>query len=117
MNIIYCRTAQKHQGDIDLQQYKCRKFLEYKNMAVDKVHIDDGFSGNIMNRPGLNQIINNLDTIKSITVSSVDRIYRNSEKLLEFYKLLKDKNIKLYDATLGVDIINSIDVDVKQDLS
>jgi len=79
-------------------------------MTVDKIYIDDGFSGYIMDRPGLNQIINNLDTIKSITVSSVDRIYRNSNKLLELYKLLKDKNIKLYDTILGIDVINSLEL-------
>ncbi|KUO52305.1 MAG: hypothetical protein APF76_04530 [Desulfitibacter sp. BRH_c19] len=110
MNIIYCRTAQKHQAAIDVKQYKCRKFLESKHMTVDKIYIDDGFSGYIMDRPGLNQIINNLDTIKSITVSSVDRIYRNSNKLLELYKLLKDKNIKLYDTILGIDVINSLEL-------
>lgn len=107
MNVIYCRVAQKSNEAIQYQKFACSEFLEAQNIKPDLIYIDDGFSGLNEERPELNKIIQELDNIETITVNSVDRIYRESVKLLKFYQLLKSKNIKLYDVRLGEDIISS----------
>jgi hypothetical protein len=107
MNVVYCRVAQQSSESIDYQKYQCKKFLESKGISIDEIYIDNGFSANKADRLQLINMINNLDNIKSITVLSVDRLYRDSLKLLDFYKLLKSKNIALYDVLLDINVIKT----------
>ena len=107
MNVIYCRVAQQSEESINYQRYQCINFLKSKGISIDKFYIDNGFSANKTDRPQLVNMINNLDNIESITILNVDRLYRDSSKLLEFCKLLKRKNIALYDISSGINVIDT----------
>jgi site-specific DNA recombinase len=109
MNVTYCRVAQPSWEKIEKQKIVCINFLENKGIKSDEIFADDGFSGLNTDRPSFNNMINKLDNIKSITVASTDRIYRDMAKLIEFLQILRDKGIKLYDASKGIDIVENHD--------
>ena len=52
---IYIRVSTDEQAkkgySIDMQEDQCRKYIERLNGAVNKVYIDDGYSGKNLNRP------------------------------------------------------------------
>lgn len=109
MNIIYCRTGKGSKDNGERQKKICSDFLKSKDIKPDEIFIDYGFSGIDNERPSLKTILSKLDSIESITVQSVDRLFRDSTKLLDLYNILKKKGIKLFDATLGIDIIGTYD--------
>ena len=120
MNIIYCRTAQASEEGVKNQQQICVDFLKSKKINPDTIFIDNGFSGLTDERPELQDMLLKLDNIESITVKSIERLYMDSEKLFDFYNTLKNKSIKLFDATLGIDIIGTYDkrmIDIIRSLS
>lgn len=108
MNVIYCRSAQDSKDHILQQKEHLAHIFEAKGTKLDKMYIDDGFSGNSSNRPGLLKMTQELDEIESITVTGVDRLYREHNKLIDFIQTLKSKNVKLYDST-GQDVIETFE--------
>lgn len=77
MNVIYCRTAKASYNAIKNQIDVCEKFLKSIGMSIDEVYIDDGYSGLNTERPKFQEGMNNIDNIKSITVESPDRLFRD----------------------------------------
>lgn len=106
MNVIYCRTAKASYNTIKNQIDVCEKFLKSIGMSIDEVYIDDGYSGLNTERPKFQEMMNNIDNIKSITVGSPDRLFRDSVLLLELCKELHKRNIVLYDAKRQTNIID-----------
>lgn len=108
MNVIYCRTAIASYNRIKDQIDICEKFLSSKGMVIDKVYDDDGYSGLNAERPQFQEMMNNIDNIKSITIGSPNRLSRDPVLLLELYKKLDKRNIVLYDAERQTNIIDSM---------
>lgn len=117
MNVIYCRTAQQSSEALDIQKYQTNKYLETQGIKPEQIYIDYGFSAHDTKRPEFNRMIQSIDHIQSITVMSVDRIYRDPHKLLDFFQVLESKNIKLYDVSSGKDMITEPNSALLIDLS
>ena len=62
--LIYCRTAIKNQhSQLEQQGQRCRAFAAEHEMQVIDAFSDDGYSGDVSQRPGLNKLLEKLATI------------------------------------------------------
>lgn len=108
VNVIYCRTALKDDNAVIGQERICRSFNKLKEISVDRIYIDNGFSGTSGKRPELGRLIDDLDKIKNITIAGISRLSRDLGYLTAFYDLCKSRDIAVYDATTGENVVNSL---------
>jgi len=93
-NFFYARSAIKSQADIETQIQECRKFAEHKDMNIDGVFMDEGFSGLDDSRPSYSKLLESAKVGDTIIVSSAGSIHRDILTL----KALEDKyNLNLLD--------------------
>lgn len=91
---IYIRVSTDEQAkkgySIDMQEDQCRKYIERLNGAVNKVYIDDGYSGKNLNRPQIKQLMEDLKSKKNRVTAVVtwrcDRMIRSTDY---YYQVLK----------------------------
>ena len=93
--VIYTRCSTDEQGEgefttLDVQAYHCKNMLDAfgYELAVDignkGIVNDDGYSGKDLNRPGIQSILNNIQTKRSfdgIIFLKLDRFTRNPRDL------------------------------------
>ncbi|MEN6567831.1 MAG: recombinase family protein [Veillonellales bacterium] len=83
MNAIYCRVSTDEQAtkgySLDDQKQSCRSHLVAMGLTDINEYIDDGYSGEYLERPALEQLRNDLQagTIKNIAIYDPDRLSRN----------------------------------------
>lgn len=83
MNAIYCRVSTEDQArkgySLDDQRRACRKHLETMNLLEIEEYIDNGYSGEFLERPGLEKLRKDLRSgaIKYIAIYDPDRLSRN----------------------------------------
>lgn len=83
MNAIYCRVSTEDQArkgySLDDQRRACRKRLETMNCLDIKEYVDDGYSGEFLERPALEQLRKDLrsNSITYIAIYDPDRLSRN----------------------------------------
>ncbi len=62
--IIYCRVSSDRQvkegHGLDSQETRCREYARYKNYEIAAVFHDEGVSGSLIERPGMNALIHYL---------------------------------------------------------
>ncbi len=95
--IIYCRVSSKRQvlegNGLRSQEKRCRIFAESKGYKVIKVFRDEGVSGGIMDRPGMQELISFLDS-RSVSESEivviVDDIKRWARSVPAHFELKKE---------------------------
>ncbi|WP_378952013.1 recombinase family protein [Pelosinus sp. sgz500959] len=83
MNAIYVRVSTDEQVrkgySLDDQIHACRNHLLSLGHTTSKEYIDDGYSGEFLERPGLEMLRNDLqnDMIKTVAIYDPDRLSRN----------------------------------------
>src|SRR6266508_814129 len=64
--IIYCRVSSHRQvregHGLDGQELRCRKYAELHGYEVDHVFRDEGVSGGVIDREGMQEMLDFLDT-------------------------------------------------------
>jgi len=80
--VIYCRTASTHPNDcmeIFSQRDKLRQFAYDQGYGICEEYLDDGYSGNNLDRPAFAKMESDMamGKIDTIIVSCVDRIARD----------------------------------------
>jgi len=80
--VIYCRTASIHPNnclEIFRQRDKLRQFAYEQGYSICEEYLDNGYSGNNLNRPAFAKMEADMTTgkIDTIIVSCVDRIARD----------------------------------------
>lgn len=85
--VIYVRVSSKEQVDgysIGEQIERLEKYAEAMDWEIVKVFVDPGFSGGNMDRPGLKELIKEVETsdIDKVVVYKLDRLSRNQRDTL-----------------------------------
>lgn len=62
--VIYCRVSSQKQvkkGDgLGSQETRCREYAKHKNYQITEVFRDEGISGSLINRPGMQNMLSYL---------------------------------------------------------
>jgi DNA invertase Pin-like site-specific DNA recombinase len=87
MNVGYVRLSKdddkRNYVSIENQKLIISQYAAEQNMTIDRWYEDDGVSGYIFDRPGFNQLMNDLDSkINTIIVKDFSRLGRHNAKVL-----------------------------------
>lgn len=104
--VIYARESSDDLSkapDIQGQIDRCKQYAEQENIIVTQTYEDNGWSGGAWNRPAWNQLIKDARFHKFVLVLvwNQDRIARDTEMFLRFYRKLKEAYVKVYSITEG----------------
>ena len=97
---LYCRVVSRHPNDvgaIQSQLDKLRDFAEQQGHTICKEYLDDGFSGNNLDRPAFAEmeVAINEGTIDTIIVRSLGHIARNFLLLEKWDEWRRRKGVQL----------------------
>jgi site-specific DNA recombinase len=109
--IAYCRVStdnQKEEGTINLQTDAITDFAKSKGFELVATFKDEGVSGGLEDRPGLNEMFSYLEseegkTIDSVLIWKLDRLAQDlyiQEHLIKKFEALKVKLISTKEADL-----------------
>lgn len=89
--VIYCRVSSERQakeGDgVRSQEQRCRSYAQMMGYELLKVFTDDGISGALIDRPGIQNLLAFLRTRPSETVVVVDDISRIARDVMAHFQL------------------------------
>ncbi|MCL2616163.1 MAG: recombinase family protein [Defluviitaleaceae bacterium] len=79
---IYCRVASTHHSDagaIDIQLVKLRDFAVQQGFGKCREYLDNGYSGNNLNRPAFSKMEADINSgkVDTVIVRCIDRIARD----------------------------------------
>lgn len=80
---LYVRVSSQEQADegysIGVQTERLKKYAEAMGWEIYKIYVDPGYSGGNMDRPGLNQMIKDVEKgqIDTVVVYKLDRLSRS----------------------------------------
>lgn len=94
--IGYARVSTKAQ-DTDRQIQD----LLAAGVRRDDLYIDHGLSGALAKRPGLNEALNALHQDDTLVITTLDRLGRSTQKMLELAEVLRDRDNGLRVLNLG----------------
>ena len=119
--VIYtrCSTDDQAQGDfttLDAQAHHCKNMLDafgYELADIGKKGIvnDDGFSGKDLNRPGIQSILNDIQTKRSfdgVIFFRLDRLTRNPRDLYALIDLFRAKDVDFISVRENLDSSTAI---------
>lgn len=99
MNVGYVRLSRdddkRNYVSIENQKLIIRQFAAECNMIIDRWYEDDGVSGYIFNRPGLNQLLDDLEHIERVFVKDLSRIGRHNARVLLLLEDFKERQKEL----------------------
>jgi site-specific DNA recombinase len=102
MNAIYARVSTEEQAksgySIDSQILACRKFLIANNLIEAEIYKDDGYSGEFLERPALEQMRTGLyeKIINHVVVFDPDRLSRKLSHMLLLADEIKAAGAELH---------------------
>jgi site-specific DNA recombinase len=113
LTIIYTRVSTDRQAtegtSIETQELLIRNYLHQKNPNMDQnliyVISDAGESGSTMNRPGFKRVLDLIksDQVETLIFSSLDRLTRKQQDLVNFLPLISEKKVSLISLREQVD--------------
>jgi len=104
---IYIRVSTDNQVEVEFnsceaQELKIRSFIKsQENMEVFKVYSDPGFTGANIDRPALNEMLNDIKQNKINLVISykIDRLTRSPKDFYQLIELLEKHNVDFISVT------------------
>ena len=96
--VIYCRSASANQlrddDCINAQEKRCREFAKQKNYDIVKIIHEKGFSGDLVDRQGVTELLSFLKTHKNHSphIVIIDDISRLARRLATHTQLKKAIN-------------------------
>jgi len=104
---IYTRVSTDNQAEVEFnsceaQLEKIKSFIKsQENMEVFKVYSDPGFTGANLNRPALNEILNDIKQNKVNLVISykIDRLTRSPKDFYQLIELFEEYNVDFISVT------------------
>lgn len=92
-SIIYCRVSSDRQvkegHGLDGQESRCRKYARERGYEVAAVFRDEGVSGGVIERAGMQQVLDFLDSGEKGCVVIIDDIKRLARDLIGHFTLRK----------------------------
>lgn len=94
---IYCRVSTEAQAEEDkysipLQKEACINYCKARQWLISEIFIDPGFSGDNMNRPGLQSLLARIKEFDIVLVFRLDRISRRTKNTLHMVEDIFLKN-------------------------
>ena len=104
---IYARESDDDTNkapSIELQIERGLKWIEENQHTMSGVYQDNGFSGGDWKRPDWNQLVNDAKrhNFNMVWTWNQDRLARDTEQFLWFYRMLKGANVQVYSDTEGI---------------
>jgi site-specific DNA recombinase len=101
---IYVRESSsdtQNSPPIEQQIERGKHWVQYMGHELVKIYIDNGYSGGNWNRPDWNQCIKDAKrhNFQILWVWNQDRIARDTEQFLNFYRQMKSAGCKIYEDT------------------
>lgn len=102
--IAYLRVSSKEQVEnglgLESQRSRIKELAKEKGLGISKFYIDKGISGRLRDRPGLNELLADIedDGITHVLAYSLDRLARNLALSILIEKEFEKHNVKLYTA-------------------
>ena len=117
---VYCRVSTAAQAEpnrisIPEQIRLCKALIHKNTWALCKTYIDPGYSSNTLNRPGLQQMLKELESFDVLVVYDPDRLSRDNA-LVEgtIYNELDAHRVQLTSVTQPVHIVPPQEYDPKE---
>lgn len=83
---LYIRVSTQEQVSegysIDAQRDKLVSFCKLKDLSIQEIYVDGGFSGTNMDRPQLQRLLKSLEDIEIVLVYKLDRLSRSQKDIL-----------------------------------
>jgi DNA invertase Pin-like site-specific DNA recombinase len=93
---LYCRVSTEDQAregySLSAQRERLEAYCMAKNWKVEKLYIDDGYSGRKDDRPAYIKMMKERDDWDILVVLKMDRIHRNSKNFTLMMEELRDWN-------------------------
>lgn len=114
MNVGYVRLSRdddkRNYVSIENQMLIIRQYAAEKNIIIDRWYEDDGVSGYIFDRPGFNQLMEDLDRdIDRVFVKDFSRLGRHNAKVLLLLDEFQERGKQLIVIDDAYDSLNSDD--------
>ena len=100
--IIYTRVStDKQDMSLETQEAKCKLQSELNDMDLMGTVSDPGKSAKDMDRPGMQQVIENIKNreVEALIIYKLDRLTRSVRDLNEFIELCQDNEVELISVT------------------
>jgi DNA invertase Pin-like site-specific DNA recombinase len=106
----YMRVSTQKQviedNSIPHQEQKITEYCKNKNLVLDHIYKDEGISGGLRDRKGLNDMLNGLIAGMKVIAISIDRMARNSEHLLNIKNSIHEKGCTMVILDRNIDTAN-----------
>lgn len=114
MNVGYVRLSRdddkRNYVSIENQMLIIRQYAAERNIVINRWYEDDGVSGYIFDRPGFNQLMEDLDKdIDRVFVKDFSRLGRHNAKVLLLLDEFQERGKQLIVIDDGYDSLNSDD--------
>lgn len=101
---IYIRVSTRDKQDITKQRdYLIDYINKVEGWEIYKIYADKGISGSKQNRPGLDDLLNDMDYWDAVLVYKLDRIGRSMKHLFELVEIFNKNNKEFISATQNID--------------
>jgi DNA invertase Pin-like site-specific DNA recombinase len=91
----YCRVAFADEEAMAEQVKLVGDYCRDNGLTVDKYFCDNGASGLILDRKGLNELLKVLQDGDTVVVRDIARLSRSSSQCISLLEQMKDLNIEL----------------------
>ena len=100
MNIaFYCRVAHPDTDALEQQEKMLLRFAEVNGYETDtpRIYLDNGASGQTLNRPGMNKLLADIQAgcVDTVLVKGFSCIVRSNGLLEKWALLLRSHNVRL----------------------
>lgn len=111
---LYIRVStgrQAKEGDsLEEQEKELKKYCEYKNYLIHKIHIERGRSAKDTNRPEYQKMLNDVKekSINAVVVKKLDRLSRSLLDFEEFMRTAQDNEVEFISLKENFDTTNAM---------
>ena len=85
------------------QSERLHAWATTKGTSLVKIVSDEGISGGTLDRPGLNGILDDLDSIDALVITQLDRLTRSVHDLGQLLEVFQQYEVSLVSLSEGVD--------------
>jgi DNA invertase Pin-like site-specific DNA recombinase len=102
--VVYCRVACADYSALDQQEKMVRQYADTIGYAITNGYSDNGYSGLSLNRPGINDLLLDIQVgnIKTVITKDVARIARSMASCMEFFDIIERHNVTLITVDDGI---------------
>lgn len=109
---IYTRVSTEKQSSegysLEAQHDQLIEYVNSNNMQLIKLYSDPGVSAKNLKRPGVQELIRDLESgmFDTVIIHKLDRLTRNISDLYDLVELVNAKNVKLISLSEQIDTSN-----------